>query len=344
MKKILVLLGLLALFSLVIPAVATQYPLYAGQTIEVGYVDVTNSGSTLSVDFVITEPGWKIAQEHVAIATDPTLLPQKNGNPIPGKFPYSAVFDPPVEDTPPILIYGVTPGVQLYIAAHASLVHEVTGCTETVWMIGDAESYSCGGGTLLSNYMDEFNVMGSSVCALDNGYSPYQAPPFADPFVVGVNSDSEFPFMSDYAAVHNPVDPYTKGTERYGCDFDVQWNGALPFGGTLTVSWSPGQSATERKVISGEGIISTTFTAVGTPTPGAGWFLDKYPLVQSIVDVDTLGTGDHTIRFQHTAGDGTFWDWVKLERPCFETQTGWGAGTPFPGNTWATYITYTPSV
>lgn len=321
--------------------------LYAGQNIPVGDVLVWGDGETLYVKYVITEPGWVITKENLAVADSLDGIPQAKGNPVPGRFEFCSVYDPPVTETPDLYEIDLTrwdEGVPLYIAAHADVMKAIDGCWESVWMIGDVEAYTCGGGTLLSNYMDEFNVIGSSACALDNGYSPYQAPPFANPFVVGVNSDDQFPFMSDYAAVHNPADPYTRGSERYGTDFDVQWDGALPLGGKLTLSWSPGQSAKEIKVISGDGIATPqTFTAYGVNTPGQGWFLDRYPLVENTLSVETLAAGVHTFRFQHTTGDGTFWDWVKLERPCEQRETAWAGGLPFPGKNWATYFIYTPT-
>ncbi len=72
-----------------------------------------------------------------------------------------------------------------------------------------------------------------------------------------------------------------------------------------------------------------------------GYFLDTYPVYQDTAIADSLGTGTHTINFQHTKGDGTFWDYVLLERPCETEETAWSAGTDFPGKNWATYSTYT---
>jgi hypothetical protein len=345
MKRFLISGLLIALCCLVLPAMGATYTLYADQDIPVGYVDVWNTGPTMFVDFVITAPGWKIAQEHVAVGTALSQIPQAKGNPIPGKFPYSAIFDPPVVDPPPIQI-GVTPGVPLYIAAHVSLVHMIDGCTETVWVIGDVESFSCGPeNTLLSCYMDEFNVIGALPCGLNYNpynpdlgpqYIPLQTPAFANPFIVGTNLTNEFPFMAN--AAHS----YPGGL-TYGTDFNVTWNGALPFGGKLTFSWSPGASGNERKVISGNGITTTTFGPyTGYVASGAGWFMNTYRLVENTANIAPLAAGDHMIRFQHTTGDGTFWDWVKLERPCFTTETGWGDGEDFLGNNWATYFNYIP--
>ena len=66
------------------------YPLYAGQSILVGEVQVWNDEAltNLYVKFVITDPDWCLEETHVAVATSEELIPQKNGNPIPGQFPY----------------------------------------------------------------------------------------------------------------------------------------------------------------------------------------------------------------------------------------------------------------
>ncbi|MGB6681552.1 MAG: hypothetical protein WBF08_09570 [Candidatus Bathyarchaeia archaeon] len=111
--------------------------------------------------------------------------------------------------------------------------------------------------------------------------------------------------------------------------------------GRIIVSWSPGASAAERKIVSGDGISTTTFNAQGVPKSGQGWFLDRYPFVQHSVDVSPLTVGTHTIRFQHTKGDGTFWDWIRLKKIREQEETAGGEGTQFNEKNWATYFEYT---
>jgi hypothetical protein len=108
----------------------------------------------------------------------------------------------------------------------------------------------------------------------------------------------------------------------------------------LKVSWSPGASAAEQKVVS-DGVATATFNATGSNRPGEGWFVDKYPLVEHSASIGPLPFGAHTINFEHTKGDGTFWDWIRLSKPCEQDETAWGDGTEFPGSNWATYFTYT---
>lgn len=323
-----ILIFLLALFPAITSANAGTYPLYAGQDMLVGQVNVRNTEDTLFVQFHITEAGWCLQEAHVELFMDTDTfsdVPQKNGNPIPGKFEINKEYAlyPCVKDSPEYS-FPLPEGEIINIAAHAAIVRPVEGCYEQVWQIGDVEVVNPEMGWL-ENYADEFNweypagpiTVGPSLTA--------SQPAFADPFIVGVTPTSEFPYNSNTA-------------KNYATDFDVQWTGALPFGGKLTVSWSPGQSAAEKKIITAS--TATTVTATGSPQPGQGWFMNKYPLVEDIVPVDPAEYDTQTIRFQHTQGDGTFWDWVRLEKPCIQEESAWAGTNMFPGKNWATYFTY----
>lgn len=97
-------------------------PLMAGQNIEVGNVSVWNDGENLYVKYEITEEGWFLTETHLAVATSLDDIPQKNGNPPPGQFPYSREYDladQVTEDTYVIPLDGQGVGTKLFIAAHA---------------------------------------------------------------------------------------------------------------------------------------------------------------------------------------------------------------------------------
>ena len=49
----------------------------------------------------------------------------------------------------------------------------------------------------------------------------------------------------------------------------------------------------------------------------------------------------HTISSQHTQGDGTHGGRIRLEKPCGQRESAWGAGFDFPGKNWAMYFAYT---
>lgn len=327
----------------------TSYPLVAGQSEVVGSVYLSNDTEYLYVRYAIDDPGaWCIAEMHFAVASSYETIPQANGNPIPGQFPYSHYAEPDCLGEyafPPIPLHeDWGAGDDLHVAAHAVVAMPVAECTETVWQIGDVEepeTYPDGSGPLLTNYADEFNW---SAC--DPAPTPYSAganlsqctPDFVNPFFVGSTPDADFPYNANFV-------------RDYATDLDVVWTGALWFGGSLKLSWSPGQSAAEQKVVS-DGVVIGTFNATGTAETGMGWFLDRYPLVENSATIGPKAYGDHTLNFTHTRGDGTFWDWIRLEKPCIETETAW-AGVPgedsegrneygfdFPGKNWATYVQY----
>jgi len=300
--------------------------LLAGQTEKVGEVEVWNDEFNLYVKYIITDLDWCLTETHLHVATSLGDIPQKNGNPPPGKFDYKEEHDCLADYTYEIPL-DWDPEIKLFIAAHAKVIRPIDDCNETVWQIGDVEVVNTVTGWL-ENYADEFN-WGDPAGPITMGPSlAVEEPLFTDPFIVETTPTDEFPYNSNY-------------NRGYAANFDVQWTGSLPFGGLLTLSWSPGASGAEIKVVSDGGITSTIFTATGAFESGKGWFMNKYPLVEHSVNVDPLAGGLHTINFQHTLGNGTFWDWIRLEKPCEREETAWGAGFDFPGKNWATYFTYT---
>ncbi len=68
MKKLFII-GILAAFLLIaMPAMATDFPLFAGQTEQIGVVTVTNDTTTLYVTYDLDE-GWFMNESHVAVAS-----------------------------------------------------------------------------------------------------------------------------------------------------------------------------------------------------------------------------------------------------------------------------------
>ena len=133
MKKInlFVILSLLVSF-LVIPVSAYSenspliVDLIAGQNIKAGNVKVWDDGNSLYVMFETNDP-WCMTETHLAVASSLVGIPQANGNPIPGQFPYSNTHQCATN-----FLYTVplTTGIcQLYMAAHAAL--KSPGSTET---------------------------------------------------------------------------------------------------------------------------------------------------------------------------------------------------------------------
>lgn len=151
----------------------------------------------------------------------------------------------------------------------------------TVFQIGDVEA------SQMDNPVDELNWPGA--------FGIF--PTFPDPFIVGTNTDDQFPWNSNKA-------------QDYATDFDVQFQMPHTASTRLTISWSPGRSGNERKEVLLDGSsIGTTPTRLGTSV--AGWWEQMQRFEDSFETPITAGP--HTFTFRHPIGDGTLWDWVKLE-------------------------------
>jgi hypothetical protein len=142
-KLALLLLSCALLASWAVPAGAQcgsplVTPLYAGQTLDAGNVTVSNDANNIYVRYTTNDP-WVISDAHLAIAGSLAGIPQtKKGNPIPGHFSYSAIFDPEVTDYTFTIARGsFLPGQTLYIAAHAVVQAPASsGGTQTGWGYG----------------------------------------------------------------------------------------------------------------------------------------------------------------------------------------------------------------
>lgn len=102
--------------------------LIAAQFTDVGDVLVCNDAQNLYVRFKTihqTPPDplgdWHIRETHLAVATDLSGIPQRNGNPVPGLFPYSSYHDPVVTVQTYSIPLEWPVGTVLYIAAHAGV-------------------------------------------------------------------------------------------------------------------------------------------------------------------------------------------------------------------------------
>ncbi len=137
MKKIRgLLITLILLCAILIPvygsvnAAAPDYqhePLWGGQSTQVGRVNIWHDAEWLYVQYNLWG-GWVMTESHLAIALTLDGIPQtKTGNPIPGQFPYSRTYNPPVtNDTYQVpftteLANAISEGEAggIYIATHA---------------------------------------------------------------------------------------------------------------------------------------------------------------------------------------------------------------------------------
>jgi len=307
-----------------------EVDLIAGQHTDVGSVIVGSDAINLYVTYETEEP-WLMDEIHFHAASylpDSTWPVTKKGNPIPGHFDW--VFeglegDERTEKTFTIPIPGdIPPCGDLYFAAHAKVYNPEE--YETLWQIGDVEEKICGtiDIPLFSNYADEFNWVGADTCTLGPGLSG-GTPLYANPFIISENDDSEFPFNS------NASFPYAE-------NFDVQWEGETPFGGRLILSWAPGTGTEIKQInISDNNGNSYSFTEDDSNiVAGKDESIFNSVLVENILEFNEL-KGEINFNFVQTSGNGTAWDWIRLEK--YREETAWGEGYGFPGaKNWSMYF------
>jgi len=147
----------------------------------------------------------------------------------------------------------------------------------------------------MDNPSDEFNYSGYPL----SGGEPL----FDIPFVVGTSDVTDFPWNSNW-------------DKSYATDFNVEFYYTGPTAGALlTVSWSPGKSDKEQKEVFLDGISIGT-TPIRTGSNISGWY-EGNKVFQDTFTIDEITESTkYTLTFKHFLGDGTLWDYVKLERVC----------------------------
>ena len=89
-KFIVISIVLLMLAGFAITSSAMNVPLLAGQTIEVGTLNVEVVDGNLEVTYTITDPDWELLETHLYVGkTDP----EEYLTSAPGQFPYSEEHD-----------------------------------------------------------------------------------------------------------------------------------------------------------------------------------------------------------------------------------------------------------
>jgi len=139
-SRFVILISLVLSFVKPSIAIADDYSpitvnLIAGQNKLAGDVKVWDDGTSLFVLYEAFTP-WCLTETHLTVTTSLDDIPQANGNPIPGQFPYKNTHKCATNYLYKIpLNHNVC---DLYIAAHA--VVKSPGSTETAW--GDGRDFS----------------------------------------------------------------------------------------------------------------------------------------------------------------------------------------------------------
>jgi hypothetical protein len=352
MRKLVYLLIAVSLMLALFPAMTSAHTeidpfltdLKAGQHIDVGDVLVWNDGDMLYLKYVITDTEWCITETHLQVATALDDIPQKNGNPIPGKFEENDEHDCVTEVlyTYNLSDRGWNIYDDLFIAAHA-VVQSFVGYEDPNLgnfaaalpaQVTMSVQYPQGGGPayfpvttvtgdpLTGTYegwcIDTDHVIYQNTNYTANVYSSYEELP------AGL---VEFPenldlvnWIINQGFVGQPS-PGCSGSYTYG---DVQraiW--ALIEDGQSTSGLGSWSQCRVDEILAAAGTNGESFV------PGC----DDYVAVI----LQPVNTNVQVI----TIAQVTFASVGVPCTPLFQYETAWGAGSDFPGKNWATYLEYT---
>lgn len=309
--------------------------LIAGQHIDVGEVQIWNDADYLYVKYIIDDEEWCITETHLHVATDPGLIPQKNGNPIPGKFDYEGKHECVYEVTYTIpLDWGCDE--EIYIASHA-VVKKETDLADLPGLeaaLPDQVTMTVvhpGGGFGAPSYFDA-TISGGTV--LDGTYDNYC-----------IDTDHTIaPGASYIANVFSSYGLLPEGTVEYPENLDlVNWiinqgyvgqpsacGGNYTYGDVQRAIWA---LVEDNQSTSGLGawsqcrvdkIIEAAYASGEGFVPGCG---DQVAVILMPVDGSQI-----------TIAQVTF---IQVGVPClYIEETAWRGCEEFPGKNWALYSTY----
>jgi hypothetical protein len=330
----------------------STYPLFAGQSWEIGEVLVKASADGICVKFVLTDEaaitdGWVITEVHVAVAATAEGIPQKNGNPIPGQFPVNVDIDPGVTETEwYCLDYDWTASTQLVIAAHAVVSKIQAGYTVSDCLVSGAASD---------------NVLLLAEDPLNPGYPVGYTAPY--------QTYSGTPTPSVLAWTHSAWAPYgitganwiSSAEYAETPDFNT-WRlftrtfnlppAATNISGTMWVNCDNAEDVYLNGQFVGNGAPAVVYGSSPPSGPAHGWSSVEGPWDVSsklIAGSNALWT---MTRNYGWPGGVTANPTALIYKLCYQydmppvvlaTETAWG-GTcgNFTGKNWATYICYTP--
>jgi len=346
---------------------ADHFDLYAGQDMLVGEVLVWDDGTQLCVKYQLSEnailDGWLIYETHWAVGDEPLDIPQKNGNPIPGKFPYGD------DDLGGVKFYqecrtftelSVDCLNEIVIAAHA--VIEKTECEVTVeagsdFFVSDIDTMVVAGNVGGAVYPE------NAVLAHKPGdaNSPYL--PVWDTNLIPHTFDAAAEWIwESYLVVH----PILGDVVTFERQFEVP---GIPAGGTLYVAADNGFAVELNGVPLGNYNLFQYPTLDGLTQPYVNttdwWNVQQYDLAANLQqgpntltiigvneymnpdDVDKVGNFQMIGDVYYNPGGVIFEfdvDWDEVEECTTYSETAWGAvdvgEEPFDGKNWATYFNY----
>ena len=312
--------------------------LVANQHDVVGKVSVSSDAVTLTVEFRLSGVGgWCLLETHLHIADSPDRIPQRNGNPVPGRFAYRTELD-----CVPSYTYAIPlswrSGTKLAVAAHA--VVEVPGgygaigsalpasaSMHVTYPYPGAPSYVgavvSGGGTLDGTHLG-WCVDTSHVIFEYYTYS-VKVHPTGGPLPADLVDHPEDLDLVNWLLAQRLVgETSTSGL------------GVYTYGDVQRAIWMLVEDELSEDGLGDYSQARTDEIASAAQANGEGFepgCADVFGVL--LQPVDAWGA---TIA-QVILAETTF---AQLGVPCQPTSgTAWGAGTVFPGKNWATYIEVT---
>lgn len=310
----------------------------------VGNVTIWSDGSYLFVQYNTVDQtkgtdltdDWYITETHLEVATSVAGIPQKNGNPIPGKFAYKNTHNYVTSYTYKVSLNQYSSGQTLYIAAHA-VVNVPNGLKGLELSLPDtANIYAVR--TSTSSYLMTYLFNGGNLQGWNNGwcvdktrgisqytiynvdvYSSYETLP-----VGAITYPSNLPkvnwILNNIAAGQKAAD----GTVYTFGDIEMAiWSLVSPTGYTFYVgSYNPAHVG---KIVDAANYYGASYK------PGPG----EYAAVV-LIPVDSDGKIVAQVNI------------IKMVVPSYTaSETAWGCirtsdglTKPFSGSNWATYFTF----
>ncbi|MFO7587944.1 MAG: hypothetical protein R6X22_07700, partial [Gemmatimonadota bacterium] len=310
--------------ALVLPTATTVKvaDLFAGQYTDVGDVFVWNDADYVYVEFTI-DSGWCMTESHASVVADVADFPQKNGNPIPGKFEKNSEYTE-CTDTESYAFdltdLGVGAGDPVHVAVHA-VVWEKASETKD-WFMSQAGDGAYGPLAAYAALDGAWGTVGSAVAA------------WVHPSWPGI---ADATWISTAYEVEDPVnDSWRKFTKVV----------SVP-GWPLDGGISAATSDNAEEVYFNGTMIGWDGEVTGTATDDHEWnTIKSYPFAPMMGDNDVA----FTVRNYALAGGTVQSNPTGLIYKGFVTyyshkETAWAGTavgmTPFGGANWATYFTYT---
>jgi hypothetical protein len=303
----------------------------------VGVVKVWNDDVNLYVKYEITVAPWVLTGTHLHIAANADDVPQKNGNPIPGKFEYKGKPDKGSPEyilhTIPLGDEGLAPGDDIAIAAHAEvcgydIMNDPLPSPVSIRpfrsdiQIGEVTYFEIEvtGGSFLNGKLDGYcvdtdNGINLNVDYTGNVYSSY-----------GILPAGLVDIPENLDLLNWLINQHYVGQDSPG------GHGVYTFGDVQKAIWELVEDAIPQAALDSLGI------------EGVDWKQDRVDEIVAAAEANgegfVPGCGDLIAIIIEPLPEGKVQIVIVLIPLICGCETAWGEGPGFPGKNWAMYFNY----